>query len=116
MSGVIASGVRQMSQNDLIVLDSNFNNWLKNRAQGLKKVQPWLYYCVEQFVKPFALSDEDIFYGITDGNGDGGVDALYFLINRSQLVQEDTEIDARSVVESPSACDSGQIEQWLCDD
>lgn len=86
-----------MSQNDLIFLESNFNNWYKTRGQGLKKVQPWLYYCVEQFVKPFALSDEDILYGITDGTGDGGVDALFFLINRSQLVQEDTDVDPRSV-------------------
>lgn len=85
-----------MSSNDVIVLQANFETW-KQRASELKGFDPWLYYCVEQFVKPFALTDEEIQYGITDGSNDGGVDAIYFLVNQRHLVQEDTELEPKSV-------------------
>jgi hypothetical protein len=63
-----------MSQNDVIVLNANFATW-QQRATGVK-VDPWLYYCIEQFVKQYGLSDEEIQYGITDGGSDGGADAI----------------------------------------
>src|SRR3712207_2319946 len=62
-----------MGYNDLVALNANFENWKQDRAQGLI-VDPFLFYCVEQFVKPFDLSDEEILDGITDGSHDGGVD------------------------------------------
>ena len=84
-----------MSQNDVIVLNANFSTWQK-RTTGIK-VDPWLYYCIEQFAKPYGLSDEEIQYGITDGGNDGGADAIYFSANHGVLVQEDTVIDPKSV-------------------
>lgn len=47
-----------MSANDEIVLKANFEDW-KQRIADVKGVDPWLYYCVEQFVKPYALDDEE---------------------------------------------------------
>ncbi len=86
-----------MSQNDLIHLESNFKNWTDERGKGLKKVDPFVFYCVDQFLKPFNLNDEEILYGITDGANDGGVDAIYFLVNRGELVRDDTDIDPKGV-------------------
>src|SRR5262249_4114086 len=86
----------RMRQNDKIVLDANFTTW-KPRMDGVKGIDPWLYYCVEQFVKTFGLSDEEIQYGITDGPNDGGADAIYFLVNHGVLVQEDTDLTPKSV-------------------
>ena len=82
-----------MSENDIIHLKSHFKNWKEGRGQGLtlEKINPFLYYCVEQFTKPFDLNDEEIIYGITDGPSDGGVDAIYFLVNGSP-VNEETEL------------------------
>lgn len=85
-----------MSKNDEIVLRANFDGW-KARAEGLQGTDPWLHYCVEQFVKPYMLDDEEIQYGITDGGGDGGTDAIYFIVNQSLLVEEDTELDPKNV-------------------
>jgi hypothetical protein len=85
-----------MSQNDVIVLNANFDDW-KQRASDLTEFDPWLYFCVEQFTKPFALSDDEIQSGITDGPHDGGADAIYFLVNQRMLVQEDTELEAKGV-------------------
>lgn len=91
-----SSGWAPMSQNDVIVLKANFENW-KPRMAGVKGIDPWLYYCVEQFVKSYGLSDEEIQYGITDGSDDGGADAVYFLVNNGMHVGEDTELAAKSV-------------------
>jgi hypothetical protein len=83
-----------MSSNDIIHLEAHFANWTKERGLGLPE-KPFLYYCVEQFVKPFDLGDEEIESGITDGNLDGGVDALYFLLDRT-LVREDSRLESKS--------------------
>ena len=86
-----------MSQNDLVFLDSNFKNWKESRGVELRKgFDPFVYYAVEQFLKPYDPSDEDIAYGITDGANDGGVDAAYFVVNRSTFVHDDTVLDPRN--------------------
>ena len=61
-----ATGPHIYEPNDVIVLNANFETWQK-RTSGLK-VDPWLYYCIEQFVKPYNLSDEEVQYG------DNGID------------------------------------------
>jgi hypothetical protein len=85
-----------MSANDAIVLKAHFEDW-KQRIEDIKGFDPWLYYCVEQFVKPYALDDEELQYGITDKGNDGGADATYFLLNQQLLVTEDTILDAKNV-------------------
>jgi hypothetical protein len=85
-----------MSQNDLIHLESHFENWKQSRGKGLRSVDPFLFYATEQFLKPFDLSDEEILYGIVDGGDDGGIDAIYFLANRGELIREDTEINPKT--------------------
>jgi len=85
-----------MSQNDIVALDANYKNWKEERAIGLvAEIDPFVYYCVEQFLKPYDVSDEEILYGITDGGNDGGTDAVYFFVN-GVLVREDTKIDTKS--------------------
>jgi hypothetical protein len=74
-----------MAKNDAVVLKANFDNWKAERGDGLD-CDPWLYYCIEQFVKGFTLDDEEIGSGITDGGNDGGADAIFFLVNQGQLV------------------------------
>jgi hypothetical protein len=87
-----------MSQNDLVFLEANFKNWKESRGVDLRKgLDPFVYYAIEQFLKPYDLSDEDIAYGITDGPNDGGVDAAYFIVNRSTFVRDDTTLDPRNV-------------------
>ena len=82
-----------MGQNDVIALSSNFENWKEERSVGLTDVSPFTYYCVEHFLKPYDLGDEDILYGITDGPNDGGVDALYVITSRRLLVRDDIDFD-----------------------
>src|SRR4051812_5827745 len=86
-----------MSENDLIHLEANFQNWCETRADELNDIDPFLYYCVDNYMKGFNLSDEEITYGIVDGGNDGGVDALYFFVNRS-LVKDDTDVPSKGDV------------------
>lgn len=84
-----------MSQNDIVALDANYKNWKEERAIGLTSdIDPFVYYCVEHFLKPYDVSDEEILYGITDGGNDGGTDAIYFFVNGS-MVREDTKLDTK---------------------
>ena len=52
-----------MSKNDELHLQANFDNWLRERGEGLSAADPFSYYCVENFLKPFDLSDEEILMG-----------------------------------------------------
>src|SRR5438105_3087911 len=85
-----------MAANDVIALNANFATWQSERMPGLTGVDPFEYYCVEQFLKPFVVSDDEILSGLVSGGGDGGADAVYFFVNR-RLVQEDTDLDSRGV-------------------
>jgi hypothetical protein len=85
-----------MSANDVIVLQAAFERWMPRMA-GITGIDPWLYYCVEQLLKPYALSDDDIQAGIVDGSDDGGADAIYFLVNNGAVVQEDTDLLPKTI-------------------
>jgi hypothetical protein len=110
-----------MATNDAIVLTANFEDW-RRRADGLEEVDAWLYYCLEQHLKSYAIDDEDLEAGITDGGNDGGIDGYYFLINNRQIVTADTEIEpkvASSIhllffqVKHSGGMKPTEIEKWL---
>lgn len=83
-----------MSQNDVLHLQANFKDWQTKRGAGLNNVEPFLYYTLDQLLKPYNLSDDDIGYGITDGGNDGGIDAIYLLANRNILIRDDADLKA----------------------
>jgi hypothetical protein len=85
-----------MSQNDIIHLEAHYKNWLATRGAGLdKNVAPFTFYCLDQFLKRYDLSDEEIISGIVDGQLDGGMDAVYFLVDR-ELVREDSDVNPKT--------------------
>src|SRR5216683_5717372 len=84
----------QMSANDVLSLNAHFSEWSQKRASGLqdKGIQPFEYYCVDEFLKRYPLSDEDTLAGMTGGPNDGGVDAIYFFVNR-KIVDDESIIE-----------------------
>jgi hypothetical protein len=78
-----------MAANDVLALNANFGTWQKDRIPDgdITNGNPFEYYCVDQFLKRFAVSDDELLTGLVGGGQDGGVDALYFFVNR-RLVQE----------------------------
>jgi hypothetical protein len=88
-----------MAANDVLALDANFAMWQKDRMPEPEPTwaDPFEYYCVDQFLKRFAVSDDELLSGLVSGGQDGGVDALYFFVNR-RLVQEDSDLDPKAAI------------------
>ncbi len=94
---MVPSTRTRMSANDIIALEANFKNWERERADGMPdKVKPWVYYCVDQYLRPFNLSDEETLSGIMDKGDDGGVDAFHFFIN-GNLVDSTSIVDEKAL-------------------
>lgn len=83
-----------MGANDVLALKANFATWQADRMPGLTGIDPFEYYCVDQFLKQFAPSDDELRAGLVGGGNDGGADAVYFFVNR-RLVQDDTDLDPK---------------------
>lgn len=79
-----------MSDDVLIrtILDKNKVRYGKN----LSDADAFGYFCAETVLKRFALTFDEIEKGIVDGKNDGGIDSVYFFVNRS-LMAIDTEMD-----------------------
>jgi hypothetical protein len=84
-----------MGVNDVIALKANFATWEADRMPGLTGVDPFEYYCVDQFLKQFAVSDDELRTGLVGGGNDGGADSAHFFVNR-RLVQDDTDLDPKT--------------------
>ena len=77
-----------MSEHEVLALDSNFETWKRERASGIA-VEPYLYYAVEHITKRYTLTDEQVQYGITDDFNDGGIDAVYCLAGKANIMITD---------------------------
>lgn len=67
----------------------------KNKARygtNLSYADAFEYFCAETVLKRFALTFDEIDKGVVDGKNDGGIDSVYFFVNRS-LIAIDTEMD-----------------------
>lgn len=74
-----------MSQNDIQTLEANFANWRTERLPDTPESEAFEVYAIEQVLKDADLSDEDISAGNFGKGDDGGVDAMYFFVNRGLM-------------------------------
>lgn len=90
-----------MSQHEVLALNANFQNWKNTRAAGLGETEPFLYYSVEHITKQYGLTDEEVSYGITDHPNDGGIDAIYCMAGKKNILIRDdvaTRIDGAETI------------------
>jgi hypothetical protein len=86
----------KVSSNEAIALDANFKSWQGKRFPvPPKDLNVFEYYCVDQFLRQFDLSDSQLKTGLLGASKDGGVDALYMFIN-GELVDAETELQPKS--------------------
>jgi hypothetical protein len=80
-----------MSEYDVITLENNYKTWRSDRAGDLlaKKIDPFEYFCVDQFLKLKQLTDEDLEAGMVGQTNDGGADAFLFLANQKPVHDDD---------------------------
>jgi hypothetical protein len=80
-----------MSALDVQALETNFENWRKERVPHLSIGEAFERYAIEHVLKDADLSDDEIDSGLFGGTDDGGVDAMYFFVNRT-LIQQDSDV------------------------
>lgn len=83
--------VPPVSDIDIKALETLFENWRKDRAPTLKVSKAFERFVVEQVLKHVDPSDEEIESGDLGERDDGGVDAMYLLMNGTVLVSEEVE-------------------------
>jgi len=80
-----------MSVLEIKGLENNFENWRKERGPDLSADVAFERYTVELILKDADLSDEDISSGLVGGGDDGGIDGVFFFVNR-QLMSEEAKL------------------------
>lgn len=80
-----------MSQWDIKGLETNFEGFRSDRYPSLPVSEAFERFAIRQVLKDADLSDDEIEFGIFAGQDDGGVDGLYFFVNRA-LIQDETDL------------------------
>jgi hypothetical protein len=80
-----------MTTNQQIILDTLLEQQKRQLDSTLKEDEYFHLFVTEQVLKNFELSYDELQEGIVDNGGDGGIDAIYTLVN-SELIQRDTEL------------------------
>ena len=78
-----------MSDLDKKALDANFQGWKQERAPDKDEGIAFEWHTIEQVLKDFDLSDDDIDLGSIGGPDDGGVDGMYFFVDRKLFQLDD---------------------------
>ncbi len=78
-----------MSTNSQILLDDLLQQLQESVDPDYDEDRFFGFFVAQQILKEYDLSYNEIESGIVDGSGDGGIDALYTLVN-GDLVQEDS--------------------------
>lgn len=81
-----------MPENDQIILDTILEQTRAERAPDESDAKYFLIFTAEQVTKDLDLSSDELESGFVEGGGDGGIDAMYVLVN-SVLLQEDTKLE-----------------------
>lgn len=82
---------RIMSQWEIRGLETNFEGFKRDRYPSLATSSAFERFAIRQVLKDEDLSSDEIEYGILGGGDDGGVDGMYFFVNRA-LVQDEADL------------------------
>ena len=85
-----------MSQWDIKGLETNFEGFRKDRYPTLPVSEAFERFSIRQILKDADLSDDELESGIVAGGDDGGVDGMYFFVNRV-AIQDETDLPDEAV-------------------
>ncbi|MCG3133766.1 MAG: hypothetical protein HMLKMBBP_01018 [Planctomycetes bacterium] len=80
-----------MSEVDKKALEASFAKWCAERVPDMQEDRAFERFVIEQVLKDFDLTDDEIDSGHCGGGDDGGVDAMYIFVNR-QLIRDESVI------------------------
>lgn len=90
------SGGKPMPINDIITLDAIYKEIWEERASEISESKFFELFTAEQALKDFVPTDDEVASGQVGGGNDGGLDSIYFLINR-RFVSDEMEFDRKAV-------------------
>ena len=82
-----------MNTNDKIILNQILEQQRSERAPTSSKSEFFEIFVAEQVLKEHDLTYDELEAGQTGSGGDGGIDAMYVLVN-GEMVQEDLDLSA----------------------
>ena len=82
-----------MNTNDKIILNQILEQQRSERAPTSSKSEFFEIFVAEQVLKEHDLTYDELEAGQTGSGGDGGIDAMYILVN-GEMVQEDLDLSA----------------------
>lgn len=80
-----------MAKNDVVLIDGILDDYRMGKDIGEK----FEYFSIEQILKDYDLSEEELETGIVDEGNDGGIDGIYYFLN-DRLIYEDNANDSIS--------------------
>jgi hypothetical protein len=83
-----------VSANDLILLDKILEQLRVEESPSLSASEFFELFAINQVLKDFDVSYDEIASGIVDNGGDGGIDAVYVFVN-GELLTEDFDFSTR---------------------
>ena len=87
-----------MSQLEIKALETHFELFRSDRYPSLPQSEAFERFSVAQILKDEDLSGDEIESGILGGGDDGGIDSMYFFVNRT-LVEDETDIPEEAISE-----------------
>ncbi|WP_333968541.1 AIPR family protein [Burkholderia pyrrocinia] len=78
-----------MAKNDNVLLDGIVDDRVSLRVPSSERDEVFEYLCIEEVLKNWDLSQDELKSGWIDGRGDGGIDAFHIFVNGHLLQDAD---------------------------
>jgi len=76
-----------MARNDAVLIDGIIDDRIQSKRPSDSRDEAFEFFAVEQVLKDVDLAEEQLISGLIDGRGDGGIDAVYILVNGHLLTE-----------------------------
>jgi hypothetical protein len=96
ISHLVKTGGHVMTANDQIALTIKLKEAWKERAPDMDEGEFFELFAAEQVLKDYYPTDEELAAGQVGGDDDGGLDSVYFLVDK-EFVSDDTELDPKVI-------------------
>ncbi|MEQ7802136.1 AIPR family protein [Pedobacter sp. ASV1-7] len=70
-----------MAKNDSVLIDGILDDRILQKLPSEKRDEAFEYFAIEQIMKDFDLTTDEVLAGLVDGKNDGGIDGFYILVN-----------------------------------
>ena len=85
-----------MAKNDIVIIDGMIDERIDSRVPSERRDEAFEYFAVEQVLKDYDLSADEILSASLDGRDDGGIDSFFIFVNGHIVADPDTFVWPKS--------------------